>query len=57
MEKLYKVTFTHRGEKYFTKVVAVSEYDAIDKAMEIGCGENWEAVLIAIDGVPVCSST
>ncbi len=53
MEKLYRVTFTHRGQEYQTEVEADSKTDAIDQAMEIGFGEEWEAVLIAIDGVPV----
>ncbi len=53
MEKLYRVTFTHRGQKYQTEVEADSKTDAIDQAKEIGFGEDWEAVLIAVDGVPV----
>ena len=53
MEKLYKVTFTYLGERYVGKVVADSEYDAIARSMDLGVGENWDAVLIAIDGVPV----
>lgn len=53
MEKLYRVTFTHRGQEYKTEVEADSKADAIDQAMEIGFGEDWEAVLIAVDGIPV----
>lgn len=53
MEKLYKVTFTHRGQEYQTEVEAACKADAIDQAKEIGFGEDWEAVLISIDGEPV----
>ena len=53
MEKLYRVTFTHRGKKWEVILEADSKADAIDQAKEIGFGENWEAVLIAIDGEPV----
>lgn len=53
MEKLYKVTFTHRGQEYFCEVEAACKADAIEQAKEIGFGEDWEAVLIAIDGIPV----
>ena len=53
MEKLYRVTFTHRGHKYQTEVEADCKADAIDQAQAIGFGEDWEAVLIAIDGEPV----
>ena len=53
MEKLYEVTFTHRGQKYEVILEAVSKADAIDRAKEIGFGEDWEAVLIAIDGETV----
>ena len=53
MEKLYEVTMTHRGERYCCKVEATSKADAIAQAQEIGFGEDWEAVLIAIDGEPV----
>lgn len=53
MEKLYRVTFSHRGQKYQTEVEANCKTDAIDKAKEIGFGEDWEAVLIAVDGVSV----
>lgn len=53
MEKLYEVTMTHRGERYCCKVEADSKADAIAQAQEIGLGEDWEAVLISVDGVPV----
>ncbi len=53
MEKTYRVTFTHRGQKYSTEIEASSKADAISQAQEIGFGENWEAVLIAIDGESV----
>lgn len=49
MEKLYKVTFTHRGQEYETEVEADCEHDAIEQAKEIGLGENWKAELIAED--------
>lgn len=49
MEKLYKVTFTHRGQEYQTEVEADCEHDAIEQAKEIGFGENWKAKLIACD--------
>lgn len=49
MKKLYKVTFTHRGQEYETQVEAYCEYDAIEQAQEIGLGENWKAELIAED--------
>ena len=52
MEKLYKVTFTHRGQKYSTEVEADSKTDAIEQAKEIDFGKDWEATLIAVDGVP-----
>lgn len=53
MEKLYEVTMTHRGQKYYCKVEADSKADAINQAQEIGFGEDWKARLIAVDGVPV----
>lgn len=53
MEKLYEVTMTHRGQQYRTEVKADSKADAIAQAQEIGFGEDWEARLIAVDGVPV----
>lgn len=53
MEKVYEVTFTHRGQKYKTEVEAACKHDAIEQAKEIGFGEDWEAVLISVDGVPV----
>jgi hypothetical protein len=53
MEKLYRVTFTHRGQKYQTEVEAACKADAIAHGQEIGFGEDWEAVLIAIDGETV----
>ena len=53
MEQLYEVTMTHRGQEYSCKVEADSKADAIAQAQEIGFGENWKAVLIAIDGEPV----
>lgn len=49
MEKLYKVTFTHRGQKYQTEVEADSKADALAQAQEIGFGEDWEVQLIASD--------
>ena len=49
MEKLYKVTFTHRGQEYETEVEADCEHEAIEQAKEIGLGENWKATLIAED--------
>ena len=52
MEKLYEVTMTHRGQQYSCKVEAESKADAIAQAQEIGLGEDWAAVLIAVDGVP-----
>ena len=53
MEKLYEVTMTHQGQQYFCKLEADSKADAIAQAQEIGFGEDWAAVLIAVDGVPV----
>lgn len=49
MEKLYLVTFTHRGHAYRVEVEADCAHDAIEQAKEIGFGENWEAKLIASD--------
>lgn len=49
MEKLYKVTFTHKEQEYEVEVEADCTYDAIEQAKEIGFGENWEAKVIAID--------
>ena len=53
MEKLYEVTMTHRGQQYCCNVEADSKANAIAQAQEIGFGEDWAAVLIAVDGVPV----
>ena len=53
MEKLYKVTFTHRCKKYEVILEADCKADAIAQAQEIGFGEDWEAVLVAVDGEPV----
>lgn len=53
MEKLYKVTFTRRCKKYEVILEADCKADAIAQAQEIGFGEDWEAVLIAIDGETV----
>ncbi len=54
MEKLYKVTFTYRGQEYETEVEADCEHDAIEQAKEIGLGENWKATLIAEDNEFFC---
>lgn len=54
MEKLYKVTFTHRSQVYETEVEADCEHDAIELAKEIGFGENWKAELIAEDNEFFC---
>ena len=53
MEMLYRVTFTRQGKKWEVILEADSKTDAIDQVKEISFGENWEAVLIAIDGEPV----
>lgn len=54
MEKLYKVTFTRKGQVYETTVEADCEHDAIEQAKEIGLGENWKAKLIAEDNEFFC---
>lgn len=55
MEKLYKVTFTYKGHTFSTELIADSIQDAIElaRAGMIDFGENWEAVLIAVDGKPL----
>lgn len=49
MEKTYRVTFTHNGQKYEVEVEADCKHDAIEQAKEIGFGQDWEAELVAID--------
>ena len=49
MEKTYRVTFTQNGKKFIEEVEADCKHDAIEFVKEEHPGEDWEAVLVAID--------
>lgn len=54
MEKLYEITCTHKGVKYWSIAEAESKTDAINIGQHrVPFGEDWEAALVAIDGVRV----
>ena len=54
MEKLYEVTCTHKGIKYWSLAEAESKADAINIGQNrVPFGSDWEATLIAVDGVRV----